>query len=182
MNGRIRGMIAGVGAALLSGCALQGTDPLASGPAPEPQTGCRLALERPATNVDWMRAASEALKAQHYHVSDSDAELGVLNARRVRSLPGLGATELVSGVDGFPGMYHAEGRINDPWQVFRGDPRRIDRVTLFNDGGELRLTRGTTVLSDRNFPIDARPTAQTGFCVGLLDAVADRLDLKEGAQ
>ncbi|MCM2129823.1 hypothetical protein [Larsenimonas rhizosphaerae] len=145
---------------LTGGCAVTQTDPLAAttgSMAPQ----CRMALPPDRTTTDWMKAAGRLFERHHYDVGETDVALGLVSASRVIDMPGLGAVN--AGVVGGPFLHGSLS--GDPWQVFRGDPRRIEAVTLWESSGEVLLARSSTVMSDQNYPIDARALARPSFCV-----------------
>lgn len=171
--------------AILGGCqALSPSDPLAVQPNVEMPETCRWPAQ--GDSLAWLRAVSTALEAEGYTIRDSDAELGLVSAERMRAEPGLGAVDHgFLGRSGFLGSYGLGGRHGYSlgyFQRFHGDPVRIQRVSVTALGGTVSVRRDSQIVDADGYLIDARPDMSASFCQQLRADIAARLQDAQDAQ
>ncbi|OHV07641.1 hypothetical protein [Kushneria phosphatilytica] len=119
----------------LSGCAGYRTaDPLAFEGSRTLSASCQQSHAGPL--IRQVAAAAEALEKMGYQVRSTDAGLGLVSAERRTSMPGLGAVDepFISGWGGHYrrgfGFGAGFGGFHSPWGVFRGDPVRVEQVSV----------------------------------------------------
>lgn len=159
---------------LLGGCSLTPRDPLAD-------PGRRLAESctrtHPGERTAQIGAFAQALEAGGYEIRSSDVALGLISAERVRARPGLGA--VAGGYrPGHPGGWGMGRGLVSPFDVFRHDPRSVERVSVSADGAGFTAVRSITTLALGGYIIDARPASHAGFCRELHGGAARILEAR----
>lgn len=158
-------------ALLLGGCSLTPRDPLSGA---ERRLSALCTQTHAGGRTAQLGAFAQALEAGGYEIRSSDVALGLVSAERVRARPGLGA---VAGVYR-PGGWGMGRGLASPFDVFRHDPRSIERVSVSADGSGFTAVRSITTLAPDGYAIDARPASHAGFCRELHGGAARILEAR----
>lgn len=154
--------------ALLGGCGLGARGPLEGF---EHRLSPHCTQTHPGPRTAIIGAFAQALEERGYDIRGSDVALGLVSAERLRDRPGLGA---IGGWHG-PGRWGPGRGVASPHDVFRGEPRSVERVSVSADGAGFTAVGSITTLSADGYVIDARPATREAFCRELHEGAAQIL-------